>query len=708
MEKSKLYLFPVSFLLLLGCVGCPDKTGNNAKLATPTIALNAEKTGVTWNAIEGAVSYSISVNDEAAQTVKTTSYDFELEAGEYDLKVVANASNKANNSDAANFSYSTLYASVGNLTLNNGIITWSSFVGLGLEYTVDDGAPVAIVGNSITASQSGVYTIRALPGYDEAANKYYIEKTSVLNKKAILVQQTQEAGVVLEDGEEDSNTDLQEKYEVKKYDNDQGWIDTTVAALLCEDNPFSTGKCIEAPIYYHGTWWKWTSDLEGVTGRIESLHFFLKANSGMRFAISFEITDDFYVSGMNLKNVYATYILQPAPQKWTEYTISTNDADWKVSYNGTLYPFAQVQGLLAMAGYTVQSIGDFFPYFGSYSIKAFGEYQSGGPTCRLWFDDIRLGVQPTQTIVDTKMAILGGQYAFKTNQISGGLFRYNPSGISKIEFCQGPNKEIIPVDVVVAADNHSMTITSDKNGFDVVATLNTEDGDTFTLGSATGSLAPFLTGLVADRCQALFDFEGYDSTGTGFDNNNSNPDSTFTGLRKDFYSDFYDDGSHGFAQSPVGGNGWSLMGSNDYLNLSNEYAHTGAKSMRLKYNKDAQMRFMTYNLFTGSGSAYEKGAYLSMWIRTSTQRDNDIKVKAFYIDTVTPADQNKCTETQVMVEATEEHEWVEVRLPLLSSKTYYGFAILPMKNNGAASGDGQYFYVDDIAIVNTVNPYHNA
>ena len=120
------------------------------------------------------------------------------------------------------------------------------------------------------------------------------------------------------------------------------------------------------------------------------------------------------------------------------------------------------------------------------------------------------------------------------------------------------------------------------------------------------------------------------------------------------------------------------------------------------------MRFLTYNLYNGSGSAYEKGSYLSMWVRTSTQRDNSIKIKAYYTDTVTPSKQNDCTDVQIMVEATEEHEWVEVRLPLVPSKTYYGFAILPMKQNGPAGSDGQFFYVDDISIVNTVNPYYNA
>ena len=697
MKTRKLVFLPVCLLALTGC-----PSNNGGKLSAPQLSVNAERNGLTWAAVNGAASYSISVNDQDAVTVNEPGYAFEETAGQYDVKVVAQSGDKKKKSDAAEFNYTTAYAMLGDLSFSGGVITWSSFAGLGLEYSVDGGDPVAVTGNSITASASGLYTITALGGFEDATNKYYAQGGFAKYQKSILVQHAQSAGVLLEDGEYDSNADLQERYVVQKYGT-SGWGDTTATFTMSDDNPFSTGKCVQANIWHHGAWFKWTRELEGVTGRIESLHFFLKAESAMRFAISFEITDDLWVANMNLKGVYATYILQPAPQKWTEYTISTNDAGWQVNFNGALYPFATVQGLLATAGYNIQSIGDFFPFFGSYSIKAHGEADSTGTTCRLWFDDVRLGVTPVQTSVDTKIVILGGQFGFKTNLISGGLFEYNPGGISKVVFLQGPNKGVVLVDVVVADDNRSLTLTSEKNGFDFVATLNTTDGDTFTLGSATGSMATHLQGLTADRCQALFDFEDYTSTGVGLDQNHTDA-STFNGLRKDFYSDYYSGGSG----STVGGDGWSMMGSSDYLDLSTSVAHTGAKSMRLKYNSANQMRFLTFNLSDGSGAAYAKGAYLSMWVRTSTSRDNDLKVKAFYIDQVTPSTQNQCTEVEVMVEATMEHEWVEVKLPLSANKTYYGFGILPMKNSGSSSGDGQYFYVDDIAIVNTVNPYFNA
>ena len=707
MKKSKLCFLPVSFLLLSACIACEPNRANSGKLATPKLELNAEKNGLTWAAVPGAVSYSISVNDEEAVTVQETNYDFEVEAGAYDVKVVAKASDSKNNSDQASFSYSTLYTTLGQISCSAGVITWANYLGAGIEYQVDDGEPVAVQGNSINASQSGIYTVRALPGFDENENKYYVHHDGNIDQRAILVQATQASGVVLEDGEEDSNTDLQEKYVAQKYDSTNGWVDTLATVVLDDDNPFSTGKCVKANIWHHGAWFKWTRELN-CEGRIESVKFFVKGAAATRFALSFDITEDVVVGPINLKGVYATYMVQPAPQNWAEYTVSTNDANWTINYNGTSYPFATVQTMLAGLGYNIQSVGDFFPYFGSYSIKAFGEYQDGGPVTAVWFDQIELGVEPTQTVIDEKFEVAAGQFAFKSSQINAGLFEYNPDGQSMVKFYQGSNPVEIPVTVVVGSSDKSMTITSTATGLDFVAKLVSNDaGKTFTLSAVSGTAAPYMQGMQCDRCQILNNFEQYTATGQGLDNNHTDATQR-TGLRADFFSDFYDGGNAGRVQSIIGGSGWSLMGSSDYLDLATSVAHTGSKSMRLKYNSGNQMRFLSYNLADGSGAAYEKGSYLSMWVRANLTRDNVIKFKAFYINKVEPSTQSSCDEVEFTVPHDASQGWVEVKVPLKATRTYYGFAILPMKGNGDMGGDSTYFYVDNIAIYSSISPIANA
>ncbi len=701
MKNCKLLLLPLCFLVLAGCVN------KGSGLKAPELKLNEERNGLTWAPVSGATSYSINVNDEDAVVVQEPGYAFEELVGAYSVKIAAKAGDKT--SEAAEFNYSTLYTILGDLSIDDNVISWASFGGAGLQYTIDGGEQIAVEGNSIIASRPGVYTVTALGGFVEEGHKFYVDAPAggAVHERTILVQQAASAGVVLECGDEDTDTDLQEKYEAKKYDNAKGWIDTTATLVLDSDNHFGTGNCVRANIWHHGAWFRWTNSLN-VDGRIESLHFLLRGSTATRFALSFDITEDFVIAGLNLKGVYATYMVQPAPTVWTEYTISTDDPNWTVNYNGTSYPFATVQSLLSGLGYNVQSVGDFFPNFGSYSIKAMGEYLDGGPTTRVWFEDLSLGIAPVETNVEQKFDVAAGQFAFQSNQINAGVFTYNPEGQSKVEFRQNNNLVEIPVTTSISQPEKSMTITSTEAGLDFVAKIVSNDGGrSFTLDNVTGTAAAYMQGMKVERCQVLYDFEQFTATGTGLDNNHTD-ESTFSGLRKEFFSDFYDGGTGGRIQSRVGGSGWSLMGSSDYLDLSTSIAHSGSKSMRLKYNKGNQMRFLTYGLSVEGGAAYEEGTYLSMWVRASSTRDNTIKLKAFYINFVQPSTQDRCTEVEVTVPHDENHGWVEVKVPLSSGKSYYGFAILPMKNSGETSGDGQYFYVDNIAIYSSISPFVNA
>ena len=699
MKNCKLLVLPLCFLVLAGC----GTRKANQKILSPVLALNEARNGLTWGPVDGAVSYSISVNDEEPVTVTTPGYEFATEAGAYTVKVVANASDASKNSDASEFEYSTLYTVLGNLSSTSNVITWENYAGTGLEYTVNGGTPIEVQGSSIMTTTSGMYTVRSLGGFIDENHKYYVDNGLSIHERTIMVQFTQSEGIMLEDGEYETDTDLQERYVAKKYDDNSGWIDTSASINLETENPFSTGKCVKANIWHHGKWFKWTRAMN-CTGRVETIHFFLKGNAATRFALSFDITEDLVMGGMNLKGVYATYMLQPAPQNWTEYTIDTDDARWTINFNGQSYTFAAVQSLLAGLGYNIQSVGDFFPYFGTYSIKALGEYLDGGPTTYLLFDDLSLGVQPVATtIADEKFDVTAGTFAFQSSGINAGLFMYNPEGLSKLQFRQGPNLEEVTVTTSVSQTERTLTLTATKAGFSFVAKLSSQDcGESFTLVNVTGELASFLADMRLDRCQVLYDFEKFTSTGVGHDQSHTDPNA-WSGLRKEFYSDYYSGGSG----SAIGGSGWSMMGSSDYLELSTSVAHTGEKSMRLKYNKGNQMRFLTYGLAVEGGEAYSKGTYLSMWVRANSSRDNVIKLKAFYINYVEPATQNQCTEVEVTIPRDENHGWVEVKLPLKAAKSYYGFAILPMKENGDASEEGKYFYVDDIAIVNSISPFTN-
>lgn len=707
MEKSKLYLLPLCFLVLSACTGNNSESSGKTdaeKLSTPVVSLNADRNGLSWDAVDGAVSYAISVNDEEAVTVTEPGYLFEEEAGQYDLKIVAQASDAKKNSDAASFEYSTLYTQLADLVVNETTITFASYVGAGVSYSIDGGEQVAVTGNSITITDSGLYTVRALAGFKEDSNKFYVDNASAKHEKAVLIAKAQNNPINLELGDEETDTDLQEKYVAKKY-SESGWVDTPATLVLESSNPFGHGNAVKANIWRHSAWFKWTSPLEA-SGRIESLNFIVKGAPATRFGLSFEVTEDLLIGGLNLKGVYASYLLEPAPETWTRYQISVDDAAWKVNFNGSSYPFATVQTMLANMGYNINSVGDFFPYFGNYQIKAYASADSTGSTTAVYFDDVTLGVEKlAQTTVETFFEVPSGEYAFKSTQINAGKFTYNPDGESLVEFTMGGSPVQLPVTTQVGASDKSLTLTCTTVGYDFVAKFlaDSADAKSFTLDTVTGSAAAFISGMKLDRCKVLFDFENFTSTGIGYDQHHTDS-SAWSELRKEFYSDYYS----GTSGSSIGGNGWSMMGSNDYLDLATDVCHSGSKSMRLKYNASNQMRFLTFNLYTGDGAAYEEASYLSMWVRACTSRDNVLKVKAFYIPKVEPATQSKCLDYEVTIPADSSNGWVEVKVPLNAGTSYYGFGILPMKNNGDGSTAGnKYFYVDDIALYNTISPFIN-
>ena len=96
MKTRKLVFLPVCLLALTGC-----PSNNAKKLSTPELSVNSERNGLTWAAVDGAASYSISVNDEAAVSVEEPGYSFAETAGQYAVKVTAMSGDKKTKSDAA-------------------------------------------------------------------------------------------------------------------------------------------------------------------------------------------------------------------------------------------------------------------------------------------------------------------------------------------------------------------------------------------------------------------------------------------------------------------------------------------------------------------------------------------------------------------------------------------------------------------------------
>lgn len=713
MKKSKLYLLPLCFLVLTACD--TNKGGNivppdpvDTKLSAPVLSVNAEQNGLTWEAVPNAVSYSISVNEGAAVSVTTPGYAFAEEAGNYAVKVTAVAQDAKDNSDAASFDYSTAYTALGAVAFNEETarITWTGLAGTGVKYSLNGGEAVAVEGDYIQVEAGGMYDIQAVGGFVAESNKYYVDNEASVNVKHILARARQMTdALVLEDGSEDSKTDLQEKYDALYYGNN-GWQATSNAYVTLDRNNegISPNRCVRALVFCNGSWFKWMKkEAFSCEGKVDSLSFYAKATAPATASLylRWEVTEDTMIAGLNFKNVYVTYKLDQVPSGWHKYTVGMTDANWAINYNGQNLTFAQVQGLLAGYGYQCESLGDFFQYFGNFAILAKCASTGNGPKGYVYVDEIQLNAGEFEA--ENKNYEVH-EWAFTSSAISNGYFKYVKDNASVntliVRLANGTKIKMAPT-VEEQANNKLHVVCSDTYTLDATFTVGSDGKLTLDEG-AQGDVATYLTDFQSDLCHVFDDFESYSNSGVGLDNNHTD-ETAWTGLRSKWYSDYYSGGSG----SVVGGSGWSMMGSSDYLDLNKTegYAHNGTQSLRLKYNKSNQMRFITWDMTQAPAPRLQKATYLSLWVRACASRDNQLKIRAFYNEQITSSNQTTpITELVQTVAADENNGWVELKVELASDKNYFGFIILPMKASGETSGDGQYFYVDDIVLYNTIAP----
>ena len=152
MKINKFFFVPLSFLILASCTNGGNNEENRKPLAKPNIIVNSTKNGLTWAAVENAVSYDITVNEEKPVNVLAPGYDFSTSVGHYSVSVIAVASDTAYNSEAATYNYETKATSLEGVSFKDGVITWTSITGLGVEAKVGAGQYAKVDGNSLEKS----------------------------------------------------------------------------------------------------------------------------------------------------------------------------------------------------------------------------------------------------------------------------------------------------------------------------------------------------------------------------------------------------------------------------------------------------------------------------------------------------------------------------------------------------------------------------
>ena len=214
-----------------------------------------------------------------------------------------------------------------------------------------------------------------------------------------------------------------------------------------------------------------------------------------------------------------------------------------------------------------------------------------------------------------------------------------------------------------------------------------QKGDKLTKVSATGIFAS-LGNIVLDEMDVLDNAEGYTESGNMYYQSNKNVNNR-SGARGAYYCDYYSGGS----SSTVGGSGWDLMGgSGDQLSLETSIVHSGSNSLKLKRNKGAAMRYMTWGLMDGTAEGHTGANYFMYWAKNPNATALTIKTSVYYQAQVTAGTQGS-NRAYVEAQIPANSDWTPVVIPLDPAKTYYGVAYTAANIAGGSGAD--YFYIDD-------------
>ena len=661
------------------------------KIDSPVLRLNDARTGLTWDEVPGASSYEIYVNEE--EPVEGTSHQFIDAVGEYTVKVKAVASNHEMDSEFSNpFTYSSDLTKLGNLSFQENKITWGEASGE-LKAKIDEGEYFAVEGNFLQVDRSGIYTFKVEEGFNEDTSTFFFGGTI---EKHIVVSPYADATVILEDASAPSDTDLKENYSIEKNHNNE-WVKSTASITLDDTNEgISEGKCAKLQFWHHGEWFKYEKEVS-FENYFDTFSFFIKGDGTNRISLSFQINEHVIVGGIDLAGVYIIYQIEHVPEGWSKYDISLNDSNWRVDYNQQRMEVRTVLAMLDSAGYTIPSLGHMLPYFNVFQMRCMAPSDSTGSKSYIWIDDIKLHNtgNPTSIVV---MAAIKDNYAISTETGVGGYLNKNGNDWTMVLIQEGENT-IIPVTVSKESDNQARIISS-ENGMDFDLIAHSEDGgNTFVLDSVSGSLSSKFTGFRMGAYTPVDSFD-YESTGVGYDKNHA--ETEVSGLRAAYYCDYYS----GNGTSPMGGNGWELMGSSDYLDLVKTDGNSVDGCAKIKHNKDMDMRFTSWGLYKGSGKAMGSGKYFSFFAKGSTAKDISLKIRIFYAPQVNSTNQGQggpslLTEGIVIA---KDSDWCEYTIELNPNTVYYGFSIIPVKDYLVSNA---FFFIDDITIYNDISPWGN-
>lgn len=212
--------------------------------------------------------------------------------------------------------------------------------------------------------------------------------------------------------------------------------------------------------------------------------------------------------------------------------------------------------------------------------------------------------------------------------------------------------------------------------------------------NGTGTIAGALNNLNFDMIEYADNAETYESDGKMYYQGNKDL-SQVSGARGAYHCDYYTGGSSNL--SPIGGNGWSLMGGNgDQLQLDKTTAADGSQSLKMKFSSAGNMRYLQWGLADGTAVGHKGFNKLGIYLKNANANAVSIKLYAYHIQKVEPSTQGDSSRKSVELTIPANSDWTLYTLNLDSSKTYYGYGIYMVTKSatGYLNVDKAFYYND--------------
>ena len=273
------------------------------------------------------------------------------------------------------------------------------------------------------------------------------------------------------------------------------------------------------------------------------------------------------------------------------------------------------------------------------------------------------------------------------------------------------NNGAVTVSSLDKASNMSLTGTATMssktavqiafNEYDITVNY-TYNGHSLAYATKSGAQSAYYPDVSGDRVYTLENFESYSASGQGY--TSSSAKYTTTGLRSQFYADYYT----GSNTSEIGGSGWQLMTSTDNTNYNSSKGHNGSKVGIFKLSNGTGMRYISMNELYGVQRLAGKGQTLSFWARgaytnasfnTDHASGTSLSFYLYYATPLTPSNQSTVRES-FTADVAAGSTWQHFEFPLTAGRNYLGFGFYAKQS----SGSNQYLPIDDIQIY-SASPY---